>query len=285
MLGIRLPSMSIWDLGTKVRKRKRNLSSGIECHPYKVQWWSAIVVAIYRGLEEDEAKDMKDRRPTEAGHGLQKYGQVRLEVRWFYKPEDIPGMTGSNSKAEREARDGLEELFETDDIDEVGAGALLGPVMLHSNRSPKHMETSREGMPLVHYFCQRLWSIHRKTMMPIGTSGNRMQRGMIYSKYLGRGTAGRSAFEKTKGNGNGSSADEDASANWKIIFRKTISKLTLAEASAVDSGLEVIGREKEKAGIRNFLNSAVRGVNATDLAESSSGSNAFALFIGGPPGM
>jgi hypothetical protein len=105
---------------------------------------------------------------------------------------------------------------------------------------------------------------------------------MMFSKFLGRGFAIRASFEEATGNGD-SSLVVNSATDWKTQFHNTIAQLNLAEASAVDSGTEVIGRETQQAQIKSFLSSAVKGVNAKDLTDVRN-SNVFALFIGGPPG-
>jgi len=52
-----------------------------------------------------------------------------------------------------------------------------------NRNNEESITTSISGMPVLHYYCHRFWSVHRKSLMPIGTSHNRLQRGWMYSKY------------------------------------------------------------------------------------------------------
>ena len=268
------------------RRQSKRISSELLNYPYNVCWWCAEVLAIYRDLDStDEAKLLKNKSndPLE-GNTLKDYAQFQLELRWLYRMEDIPGFAHAKSKTEADSEDSLEELFETDDVEVFSANTLLGPVALHSQSRPSiPMAPLYQGMPLVHFFCHRFWTLHRKTLMPIGSAETRTQRGMMYSKFLGRGFAIRASFEEATGNGNSSLVVNNATSDWKVQFHNTIAKLNLAEASAVDSGTEVIGRETQQTQIKNFLSSAVQGVNLKDMTDVRT-SNVFALFIGGPPG-
>jgi hypothetical protein len=267
------------------RRQSKRISSELLNHPYNVCWWCAEVLAIYRDLDStDEAKLLKN-ISDDAVHGniIKDYAHFYLEVRWLYRMEDIPGFAHSKAKTKAGSEDSLEELFETDDVEVFSANTLLGPVSLHSESRPLlPMAPSYQGMPLVHFLCHRFWTLHRKTLMPIGSAETRIQRGMMYSKFLGRGFAIRASFEEATGNGD-SSLVVNSATDWKTQFHNTIAQLNLAEASAVDSGTEVIGRETQQAQIKSFLSSAVKGVNAKDLTDVRN-SNVFALFIGGPPG-
>ena len=287
--------------------RTNNVSNELFHHPYKVLWWCADIIAIYSNLDADEATDLKHRisnksvsnsgSRSRSGSGsevrksnIKSFGNFLIEVRWLYKMIDIPGLATIEKKADRHrlSRTGLEELLETDDVDDLSAKSILGPVMIHAVQSPNQvLESTFLGMPLVHFFCHRLWSLHRKTLVPIGTSEKRMQRGMLYSRYLGRDTQTRAAFKastlKNDTTGNKSLPNVDSDSSWRRRFQSTISILTLSEASDDSTVSEVIGREKQQTEITKFLASAVKGVNATQTKHTIT-SNNFCLFVGGPPG-
>jgi hypothetical protein len=69
---------------------------------------------------------------------------------------------------------------------------------------------------------------------------------------------------------------------WESEFSSTISKLNLAESSA-NAGGNIIGRETQLTQIKTFLHSSLIRVNDHELSDARA-SNAFALFIAGPPG-
>lgn len=274
------------DLGSVRRRESKRMSSEVLNHPYSVCWWCAEVLTIYRDLDSTREAEMLKKTSNDevVDTASKEYSQFQLELRWLYRVEDIPGFAHSKSKAEAESEDSLVELFETDDVDVFPANTLLGPVTVHSEATPSPLLASlHQGMPLVHFLCHRFWTLHRKTLMPIGSAETRFQRGMMYSKFLGRGSAIRASFEEAIGNRDSSVGLNIASGDWKARFHDAISKLSLAEASAVESGVEVIGREAQQRQIKSFLHSAVKGVNMKDMTDVRN-SNMFALFIGGPPG-
>jgi hypothetical protein len=277
------------DTGSMRRRASNRLSDEFLNHPFRVKWWCADIIAIYRNLEADEAKELRkntDKRLDSSVNDSVKHGNFQVEVRWLYKMDDIPGFAALNTKEDRANRAGLQEIFETDDVDEIGANTILGPVVVHAgNPSPdQELDQHLKGMPLVHFFCHRFWSLHRRTLMPTGTADKRMQRGMLYSKYLSTGTQARSAFQALQGNTDDTPKDFDLNSDWKRRFQSTISKLTLAEASDDSTRSDVIGREAQKAQIKNFLSSAIQGVNTMQISDTAGSSNAFCLFVGGPPG-
>ena len=57
------------------RRKRGNLSNGILNHPYKVQWWSADIVAIYRNLKSDEAKTLRQH----VAEGLNPEGKQHID--------------------------------------------------------------------------------------------------------------------------------------------------------------------------------------------------------------
>lgn len=274
------------DVGSVRRRQSKRMSSELLNHPYSVCWWCAEVLTIYRDLDTTSEAELLKKTSKDVAEGTtsKEYSQFQLELRWLYRMEDIPGFAHSKSKAEAESEDSLVELFETDDVDVFPANTLLGPVTVHSEATPSTpLASLHQGMPLVHFLCHRFWTLHRKTLMPIGSAETQFQRGMMYSKFLGRGSAIRASFEEAIGNGDSSVGLNITSSDWKARFHDTISKLSLAEASAVESGVEVIGREAQQTQIKSFLHSAVKGVNMKDMTDVRN-SNVFALFIGGPPG-
>ncbi len=277
------------DPGT-LNRRVGNRSSGtILSHPFKVPWWCADIVAIYSDLEEDEAKELKkvigkNLDPSLKGDQYIHYGDFQVEVRWLYKMEDIPGFNMTRVDRDRSISNGLKELFETDDVDDIGADTILGPCSIHSNPSPElQLDHHSNGMPLVHFYCQRFWSLHRRTLVPSGTLENRAQRGMLYSKYLNRGTQARAAFRALQ-RSDDDPTDNNKTSDWNHRFRSTISKLTLAEASHDVTSSEVIGRDEQKDQIKSFLASAIHKVNGTELTIEDTAKSTFCLFVGGPPG-
>mmetsp|Transcript_14228 Transcript_14228/g.26682 ORF Transcript_14228/g.26682 Transcript_14228/m.26682 type:complete len:776 (-) Transcript_14228:2176-4503(-) len=291
------------------RQKGKGISKELLNHPYTVPWWCAQVVAIYRDLESvEEAMELrkemtmtdKDHSQEEGGEEssnmveYESHGQFHLELRWFYRLKDIPGFKNmksgkKNGLAKSHSNDNaLEEVFETDDVDVFSADTLLGPIALHSDPNKEHPKITFENrMPLAHFVCYRFWTIFRKTLMPAGSSDTRLQRSMMYSNYLGKGSATRVSYEEATGGMKKMSYPNNSDRvdiNWMAEFTNTVSKLNLAESSSVNHGVaDVIGRETQQSQIKKFLYSALKIVNYHESLDQSA-SKSFSLFIAGPPG-
>ncbi len=278
------------DLDRTARNRvAKNLKGGYELYPYTVTWWVAEIIAIYRYLSDNEAQEL--RKKVSDSDGLssldekqQERGSFQVEVRWLYRKVDIPGAFNRKTNS-CENDNGLMEVFETDDVGEISATALLGQVIVHCKENiPEDPPTRVNDMPLTHCFCHRSWSLHRKTLIPIGSAKNRFQRGMLYSRYMSRGSATRAAFEEALSNNKTTHMNRrDKKQDWQEVFEDAIGRLTLAKASAVEHGAQLIGRTKEQRQIKKFLINAIRAVNTKEKVDLSN-SNMCSLFIGGPPG-
>ncbi len=278
------------DLDRAARNRvAKNLKGGYDLYPYTVTWWVAEVIAIYRNLSDNEAQVLRKKvsdsdRLTSLDEKNQELGSFQVEVRWLYRKVDIPGAFNRKTNP-CDNIDGVNEVFETDDVDEISATALLGQVIVHSKENiPQDLPTSVNDMPVTHCFCQRAWSLYRKTLVPIGSGANRLQRGMLYSKFMSRGSATRAAFEEAISKNGTMNVDMgDKKQDWQEVFQDALSRLTLAKAAAVDCGTQLIGRTKEQKQIKKFLINAISAVNKEEKVDLSN-SNKCSLFIGGPPG-
>jgi hypothetical protein len=280
------------------RHKGKGMSKELLNHPYKVPWWCAEVVAIYRDLESvEEAMELRKEttKDCQGGGGgdessilseYETHGEFHLELRWFYRLKDIPGFKNVKARKKDLANsNALEELFETDDVDVFPADTLLGPISLHSDPYGKHPTITYEnGMPVVHFVCYRFWTIFRKTLMPAGSSDTRLQRSMMYSNYLKKGSATRASYDGESETKKSFPDSSRVDIDWMAEFTNTISKLNLAESSSVNYGGDVIGRETQQAQIKKFLYSSLTATN-DHVSRGTSLSNAFSLFIAGPPGM
>jgi hypothetical protein len=272
------------DTGSIRRKTSHGLSTEVRNHPFKVQWWCGNIITIYRNLSDDECEEIKAGKKSQLDENTVIYDDYQIEVRWLYREEDIPGFTGPGRKKKILNRTGLEEVIETDDVEEIGANSILGPITLHTTPSPNDdLALHHQGMPLVHLFNHRFWAVHRRTQYTTAIPDKRQQRGMLFSKYLNRGTQARAAFQVFEGAMDDVAKGPGLDSDWKGRFHRTLSKLTLAEASDDTTSSDVIGRESQKEQIKSFLSSAIKGVNSSQV-ETTGSSNAFCLFVGGPPG-
>jgi len=261
--------------------------------PFVVPFWRAEVIAIFSNVGEEQAKLLKkDARGencgsdnTDCNKNFHKvFGDFHIELRYLYQKSDIPGVDDNSSSKELFRELEIVEIFETDDVGEAPAESLLSPIALHSDpNQAREFITSHLGMPVLNYYCHRFWSSHRKSLMPIGASQNRLDRGMMYSKYLGQYDIAKAA----SGIGANSFHKKHRSNNfykhWRERFHDAFSKLTLTEALAdvkMHRGV-LIGREAEQKQIANFLRSAIQSVNPKGEMSSNV---TFSLFVAGPPG-
>lgn len=270
--------------------RRNNRSNNNVMFPYEVPWWPGEIVAIYYNLENhNQALELREqvvkKHNPSAVEMKKQYGNYTVEIRWFYRKQNIPGVANVKSSAEV-SNDSIEEIFETDCVDEIDIASLLGPVALFSDpRKEKSNITLRSGIPVVNFFCHQLWSVQRKSLMPIGSADRRIERAMLYSRYMGRDSATRVAHRKFNVLNSNEVANTSRSSDWKRSFQETFSKLTLAESSATGNKNEynIIGREREREQISQFLRSAIQASNGKEIIDVMN-SNMFVLFIGGAPG-
>jgi Cdc6-like AAA superfamily ATPase len=284
-------------VGSYGKERKRKNSASVLNHPFTVPWWAAEVVAIYRKLKSTaEAMEFKKGTASQESHPAEHEGDFVVELRWMYTRDLIPGiMMEKVDKTNKNSSDSdclpLDEVFESDHIEEAGIMSLLAPIAVHPEPFVDQQDSLphvKNGLPLVHYYCKRLWSVRHKTLAPIGSLEKRQERGMLHSSYMNRGNRVRVAFEEWNNMSNCGSGTESDSLNnqdlmWKDIFHETISKLNLGQSSSLQTGDTLIGREKEQEQIKNFLRSAIDKVNTT-TKEVILNSNLFSLFVAGPPG-
>ena len=269
-----------------VEESKKNSRAISTTFPFEVSWWPGEIVAIYSNIDcRDEALELRE-KTIDANKQIheKKTDQFHIEIRWFYRKSNIPGT--AKLKMSTEAPNGMEEVFETDTVDEIDVSSLLGSISLFSDpREKRNNITLRSGIPIVNFFCHQLWSVQRKSLMPIGASDKRIERAMLYSKYMGRDSATRSAHGNLKLGNSNKVNEQEQNYGWKQRFHDTFSKLTLAESSVIGNKNEhhIIGREREREQISQFLKSAIQAANGRDIINVMN-SNMFVLFIGGAPG-
>ena len=217
---------------------------------------------------------------------------VMVEVRWFYRKFEIPGAKLA-TKSKSNDGDGLEEIFETDQVDACPAECLLAPLKLHEVSRPEEssLPSVVSGMPCIHYHCRRYWSIHRKSFVPSGVLSNRIERGRMHSEY-------KTALSKLQSTSVANGKRSSEGYSWKEAFQSAIQKLSLAEAAADIQvhGMELKCRERERQHIGSFLRKAIRGLeqplNGSQTQDDDSVfgddeglmNTKSSIFICGPPG-
>ena len=139
------------------------------------------------------------------------------------------------------------------------------------------------GMPYIHYYCSRLWSIHRRTFVPSGPLRNRVSRGRIYS-------TNKTALSKLKSATSTIVTTQGSEKTWQEAYQLAIQQLSLAEAAqdAQENRKALPCREKERAQITNFLKKAICGMQSNNHEggqEEETRNLKSSLFIARPPGM
>jgi hypothetical protein len=154
-----------------------------ENFPYKVSWAVAEVVTIWK---EHESVDAMQKFGRSSNLAAEYY--VMIEIRWFYRKHELSGAAKIATISENTAKHvEYEDIFETDLVDECEALSPLGPVLLHESHLRLVSSKTEQGMPLIEVCCCRFWSIHRKSLMPMGSMSRRIERGRMHSKYFGNG--------------------------------------------------------------------------------------------------
>lgn len=250
--------------------------------PFTVPWAAAEVVVIYRLHKDKQSCAEFNRHDEKRNMSADLRGEIMLEIRWFYRPWEIPG--SSKKKSVTTVGCELEEVFETDQITICSAESILSPLQLHNVTSSSTAPNRMLGMPLIHYHCSRFWSIHRRSFAPSGSLSNRVSRGRMYSAHK----AAFSALERSARCAMDTATFGETS--WEKDFRAAIQKLSLAAAAqdAQENGMVLTCRENERQKIANFLRKAITGLAQTNHGrgdeEEETKNIKSSLFIAGPPG-
>ena len=259
--------------------------------PFVVPWGPVEVVSIYRVHRTKESCARLREQLSRKGDEGNKFspddnsGDVMIEIRWFYRPWEIPG--ASKKKSEPMDDGELVEVFETDKIDNCSADSILSPVCLHDEKRSLDAPNAVMGMPCIHYHCGRLWSIHRRSFIPSGSLANRVSRGRMYSEY-------KSVLEMRKSAlsiGDDATSNQKGDQTWKDAFQTAIQQLSLAAAAedAQEKGMVLACRKKERDQIKSFLTKAITGLVQTSHSQGhdedeTSKNLKSSMFIAGPPG-
>ena len=247
-------------------------TAGCVHYPFKVSWAPAEIVSIYQ-IHESRDACLRLRDGRENGEDER---EVLMEVRWLYRPWEVPGA----KKAKSSSADSLLEVFETDQVDTCPAESILAPVHLHdSNKREDSHASSIMGMPVIHFQCHRLWSILRSTFVPSGALGSRASRGRMYSSF-------QTSLQKLQVKDDQALASSQLPQDltrWENAFKDAIQKLSIAEAAqdTQDRGMVLPGREKEREQISSFLRNAIRGVASGNDYDESVRSKSSTIFIAG----
>ena len=236
---------------------------GSKRHPYDCNWKVAEVVAIFNEFVSQGELDYGVKL-----HSLKKIKHsVKVEVRWFYQRKDIMAAPLTEESAK------VIEIFETDLCQVLDAGTdIIGYTKLvEKSYIDDSKKIDDESYLLPHFFCERFWSIKRRSLIPCGDATGRKERGLLHSKYLNKALRSRNEMNESR----------DTSTNWKGSMVKLINKLTLKDASknAYNSGKSsLVGRENEISYILNFFRAAFHKEQKNERIKAT-------LFLAGPPGV
>ena len=177
-----------------------------------------------------------------------------------------------------ESEEICEEICESDHYDEVLTSNLLAPTSLHEHAQAIKVGNSHVGMPLTEFHCQRFWSVHRKSLKPVGDLAGRVERARLHSKSIGRDESLKFSLRSISSLTDVGPTSTTEVSTYGEAFTKVIHKLSLTDASkeAYESCAVLVGREKERKQIMSFLRASING-----YAEDSSKAS---LFVAGPPG-
>jgi ATPase family associated with various cellular activities (AAA) len=173
----------------------------------------------------------------------------------------------------------LEELIESDHVDDIEAVCLLAPAMLHADHVRPYASRFQKGMPVLDFFCRRFFSVCRRSLVPCGGLDGRVARGKSHSKYIRedavlRELLGGESRESKTNHGELTKVVEEP-VSREDAFLKVIQKLSLTDASKESSESVMVGRDNEQKAILSFLKSSIRG----EAEERGS------MFVAGPPGV
>jgi len=264
---------------------------------FNVAWSPVEIVAIWKETDDPTANELRSKVNEKISN--KKYrpsktyipnNDVMIEVRWFYKKSELPREFTSSKNVKIQTTQTankcpLEEVFETDHLDDIPALSILSPIQLfHPEESIPLGATSIQyksplpNMPTLNFLCHRFYSVHyhnKGSLLPCGPSNKRKERGWMYSNHFKkdpelklRSTQMQSASPPKK-----SAVKKE---RLKDVLEKVRQRLTLAEASEDTQarGISLKCREREESKIKSFLTDALQGQKKTQTT----------LYIAGPPG-
>lgn len=299
-------------------------NAGFQYIPFTDVWNACEVVSIYRCLSKEEALDLHKAMGKKNGRKKQKVkkkrgsksksskiarAEVMMEVRWFYKENEVL-VTSRRKRKRHDMRNDdnqissgrnenketnkslistdcnsdmveLDKLFETDLVNECSSLSILGLVDLHPGRKIGQAQVKElvckwedekfTKLPCIPFHCSKMWSISQRCFLPVGSLESRVERGRMHSNFLRENNDIRKALEDTL----------RTQSNLSPVFRsqnfdhecdRAISLFSLSKASEDATISKLQCREKEFDRIKKFIS-------------SSSSEGEPSMFIAGPPGV
>ena len=257
--------------------------------PFECPWNPVEVVSIFRQYDAKEAKKLhklisknKSKYKTFSVSGSNDE-YLQMEVRWLYRDYDIKKLKNKKQQDDNLKPISLtkkpmilEEVFESDHVDEFSAMIILGRIDLYDEKSitfDRGMEYVNQRRPFysIPFQCSRFWSVSQNTFLAGSSLKNRVERGRMYSERLVRdGAIDRSLRQLLGCNRKKNTPDGET---FLDTLKRASSSLCLSKVASNDRSNRLCGREKEYDQIKNFLRAAV-----------SNKQGELSLFIAGPPG-
>ena len=289
---------------------KCDYNAGFQYIPFTDVWNACEVVSIYRRLSKEEGLELRKAMGKKNGNGRKRKkvkkkrgsksksskidrAEVMMEVRWFYKENEVlvtnrrkrkrhlmrndhnPMSSGRNQNKETSksliSTDcnsdmvELDELFETDLVSECSSLSILGLVDLHEGRKIGQVQVKElvckwedekfTKLPCIPFHCSKMWSISQNCFIPVGSLESRVERGRLYSNFLRENNNIRKALEDTL----------RTQTNLSPVFRlqnfdhecdRAISLFSLSKASEDATISKLLCREKEFDRIKKFISSS-----------------------------
>ena len=233
-----------------------------QCYPMSVPWSIGEVITILRSSKSGDRASISSCE------------RLKLEIRWFYRVSEIPGSSRANENTYAPG----EEIVESDHCDLVSPSSLLAPAALTDGLGSWKRPLYCSNVPILEFTCKRFWSYHRKCMIPSGGLEGMSKRGQSHSKYNRTKLSACSHIEDLREDFSSFPAANELAMSPSEAFESVIAKMSLHEASreGYEDSSVLVGREKERHNIKQFLRNAISGT-ANDTKPT--------LFIGGAPGV
>lgn len=215
--------------------------------------------------------------------------EVMIEVRWLFRDyelqsKDVPikdyNMFASIRTSEVHRRMEIDEIFESDQVDEITSLSFLGTVTLFSDPfisydiAQKFIETAANSkVKSVPLQCRQFWSSAQRSLLACGPLDKRIERGRLYSRILEKNIEYKRNLKTYLGLSKIGPKHDVTLTSPKDLLSQAAEFFSLAATCSDAKQNKLCGREKELERISNFVREAI----CSTAGESS-------LFVAGPPG-
>ena len=279
---------------------------GLEYFPFNQAWSPCEVVCIYREVKKEDAKHLhrmivsKGNANTIIPHTHKNLSathanELMMEIRWLYRNHELKktphiylSMSGDNQKLLTSPDDDLvlDEIVETDHIDECHTESFIGKVCLYEEPSLSvefhkiYTECAEnDRAPTYPFQCKQFWSSIQKSYFTCGSLNSRIGRGRMYSTHFNDGALKNALCQcQVTGEINlvipvgKDSVTKEGEMTFKNQLTKAALLFSLSDASSKAKDSILCGREKEHNQIATFVRTAIASEGEPSI------------FVAGPPG-